>query len=83
MARQRVRIYQDDRGWRYYWREGDAFAYMLRAQFSADLTAECQNLDEREISPPGSIGTRWTPDLFTPDRVHLIAVYEKGHLHPA
>ena len=83
MARQRVLVYQDGRGWHYYWREGDVFTYMLRAQLSTDLAAECQQLDEHGIAPRGSVGTRWTPDLFAPDRVRLIAVYEKGRLHPA
>lgn len=83
MARQRVLVYQDGRGWHYFWREGDAFAYMLRAQLGMDLAAVCQALDERGTAPPGSVGTRWTRDLLSPAHVRLIAVYEKGHLRPA
>ena len=83
MARSRVMVYQDARGWSYYWREGDLFAYMLRAQLSIDLVAECQQLDEHDIAPRGSVGTRWTPQLFAPDRVRLIAVYDKGRLRLA
>lgn len=80
MARQRIMVYQDERGWRYYWREGDAFAYMLRARLTSNLEADCQQLDERGAPPPGSVGTRWTPNLFAPDRVRLIATYDKGRL---
>lgn len=80
MARIRVLVYEDRRGWRYYWREGDAFAYMLRANMSGDLTMDCFELAERDVAPQGSVGCRWTPDLFDEQRVRLVAVYEKGHL---
>jgi hypothetical protein len=73
-------VYQDGRGWRYYWREGDVFAYILRAQLSADLALECQRLAEHGTSPPGSIGTRWTLDLFDPSRVWLLAIFDRGRL---
>jgi hypothetical protein len=83
MARQRVLVYQDIRGWHYYWREGDVFAYMLRAQLNADLAAACQALGDHGLPPAGSVGTRWTPDLLASDQVRLIAIYEQGRLHPA
>jgi hypothetical protein len=80
VAGPRVLVYQDGRGWRYYWREGDDFAHLLRAQLSTNLALECQGLAEQATPPPGSIGTRWTPDLFDPERVQLVAVYDRGHL---
>lgn len=80
MARSRVLVYEDPRGWRYYWREGDPFAYMLRAHMSGDLQLECQRLEEYGTPPQGSVGCRWTPDLFDADRVRPLAVYEKGRL---
>lgn len=80
MARSRVMVYEDRRGWRYYWREGDPFAYMLRATMSADLARECFDLDELSVPPPGSVGCRWTPDLFDAERVRLLVLYEKGRL---
>ncbi|MGH2515888.1 MAG: hypothetical protein ACRDHP_09565 [Ktedonobacterales bacterium] len=80
MARTRVMVYEDRRGWRYYWREGDPFAYMLRAHMGADLAVECGNLDEHSTAPLGSVGCRWTSDLFDAERVRLLAIYEKGRL---
>lgn len=80
MARSRVMVYEDARGWRYYWREGDPFAYMLRASLSGDLARVCSQLDEHGIAPPGSVGARWTPDLFDVARVRLLAIYEKERL---
>lgn len=78
MAKSRVYVYEDPRGWRYYWREGDPFAYMLRAQMSVDLVEECVRLEEAGIAPQGSVGCRWTPGLFDEDGVRLLAICEKG-----
>ena len=80
MARPRVLIYADGRGWCYYWREGDEYAHMLRAQLSGGLAVECAALDEQGVPPRGSIGCRWTPDLFDEERWRLVAIYEKGQL---
>ncbi|HEY7850692.1 MAG TPA: hypothetical protein VIC27_11545 [Ktedonobacterales bacterium] len=80
MAQTRVVVYEDPRGWRYYWREGDAFAYMLRADLSRDLAGECANLEARATPPPASVGCRWTPELFDDSLVRLIAIYEHGRL---
>lgn len=78
MAKSRVFVYQDLRGWRYYWREGDAFAYMLRANASVDLVEECLQLERAGTPPDGSVGARWTPGLFDEDGVRLLAICEKG-----
>lgn len=81
MAKSRVYVYEDLRGWRYYWREGDPYAYMSRAPASVNLVEECQRLEEAGIAPPGSIGCRWTPGLFDEDGVRLLAICEKGRFH--
>ena len=73
-------VYEDRRGWRYYWREHDPFAYMLRAHMSGDLALTCSLLDEHGVAPPGSVGCRWTPDLFDAERVRPLAIYENGRL---
>lgn len=80
VARSRVMVYEDGRGWRYYWREGDQFAFMLRAQLSGDLLVECAKLDESGTAPFGSVGCRWTPELFDAGRARLLAVFDKGRL---
>lgn len=80
MAQTRVLVYEDPRGWRYYWCEGDAFAYMLRAQLSQQLASECERLEMYGEPPAGSVGCRWTPDLFDPSRVRHIATCENGRL---
>lgn len=81
MAKSRVFVYEDLRGWRYYWREGDDFAYMLRANVSVNMVEECMRLEEAGIAPPGSVGCRWSPGLFDEDGVRLLAVCEKGRFH--
>lgn len=78
MAKSRVFVYEDLRGWRYYWREGDAFAYMLRANASVDLVEECLRLEQMGTPPDGSVGCRWTQGLFDEDGVRLVVVCEKG-----
>jgi hypothetical protein len=75
-----VLVYADGRGWCYYWREGDVYAYMLRTPLGAGSAAECAALDEHGLAPQGSIGCRWTPDLFDEARWRLVAIYERGRL---
>ena len=78
VAKSRVYVYEDSRGWRYYWREGDPYAYMLRALASVNLMDECLHLEETGIAPPGSVGCRWTAGLFDEEGVRLLAICEKG-----
>lgn len=78
VAKTRVYVYEDLRGWRYYWREGDPYAYMLRAPASVNLVEECLRLEEAGVAPGGSVGCRWTPGLFDEDGVRLLAICEKG-----
>lgn len=83
MAKPRILIYEDRRGWRYYWREGDVFAHMLRPQLSRDLTTECVALAEHGTPPDGSVSSAWTAELVAEGRVRLIALYDtgRGELH--
>lgn len=77
MATPRVLIYENARGWRYFWREGDGFAHLLRAaQVSADLKADCVGLSAYGAPPPGSISCLWTPTLFAEGGAQLIAIYD-------
>lgn len=80
MARLRVLIYADGRGWYCYWREGDVYAHMLRTQPNTSMAVDCAALYEHGLAPQGSIGCRWTPDLFDDERWHLAALYENGRL---
>lgn len=79
MAKPRVLVYEDRRGWRYYWREGDVFAHILRPQLSRDLAADCVALAEYGTPPDGSVSSAWTSDLVDEGHVRLIAQYDKGH----
>ncbi len=77
MAALRTLVYENQRGWRYYWREGDAFAHLVRATPGAqDLRAECVALMTAGAPPRGSISCRWTPDLFQESEARLAAVYD-------
>jgi len=77
MAAPRVLVYENQRGWRYYWCEGDSFAHLLRAtQGAQDLRAECAALATTGASPRGSISCRWTPDLFEEGGARLVATYD-------
>ena len=58
MATPRVLIYENQRGWRYYWRERDAFAHVLRTQRTSDLTAECAALAQQGRPPAGCLSCR-------------------------
>lgn len=80
MAASRVLIYADGRGWFYYWREGDEYAHMLRTQLSSGMEVDCAALHAYGLAPQGSIGCRWTPDLFAQERWQLVAIYESGRL---
>ena len=76
MAASRVLVYENQRGWRYYWCEGDAFAHLLRTQFIQDLRTECAALATTGAPPRGSISCRWTPELFDESDAHLVASYD-------
>lgn len=77
MAAPRVLVYENQRGWRYYWREGDGFAHLLRAtQGAQDLRADCAGLATTGAPPRGSISCRWTAALFDESDAHLVASYD-------